>query len=158
MKIAVYHDLPSGGAKRTLYESMKRLSQRHTLDVYSLDTADQDFCNLGEFSQEEFVFHFSPSKLFRSPFGRLNQAQRWSDLLRLDQLARKVARVIDNGKYDLVFAEPCMWTQAPLILRYLQTPAIYYCHEPPRGLYEITFRIVGGNANLRSALNTVDPF
>jgi len=158
MRIAVYHDLPSGGAKRTLYESMKRLSQRHTLDVYSLDTADQSFCNLAEFSKEEFVFHFSPSKLFRSPFGRLNQAQRWLDLLRLDHLARKVARIIDDGNYDLVFAQPCMWTQAPLILRYLQTPAIYYCHEPPRGLYEITFRITGANKNLRSALNAVDPF
>jgi glycosyltransferase involved in cell wall biosynthesis len=158
MRIAIYHDLPSGGAKRTLYESMKRLSRRHALDVYSLDTADQNFCNLREFSKEEFVFHFSPSKLFRRPFGRLNQAQRWLDLLRLDHLARKVARIIDDRKYDLVFAEPCMWTQAPLILRYLQTPAIYYCHEPPRGLYEITFRSTGGNASLRSALNAVDPF
>ena len=29
-----------------------------------------------------------------------------------------------------------MWTQAPLVLKYLRTPAIYYCHEPPRHMYE----------------------
>src|SRR5215218_4174163 len=97
MKIAVYHDLPSGGAKRTLYESMKRLSQHHTLDVYTLDTADQDFCNLSEYSSAEFVFHFSPSKLLPSPFGRLNQALRWMDLLRLDRLGREIAATIDRG-------------------------------------------------------------
>ena len=157
MKIAVYHDLPSGGAKRTLYESMKRLSQHHTLDVYTLDTADKKFCNLSAYSNAEFAFHFSPSKLFPSPFGRLNQLQRWSNLVRLDRLAREIANRIDNGNYDLVFAQPCMWTQAPLILRYLHTPAIYYCHEPPRNLYETNFRSTGIRENLRSTLDAVDP-
>jgi len=82
--------------------------------------------------------------------------QRWLDLQKLDRLARHIAETIDNGKYDVVFAQPCMWTQAPLVLRYLHTPAIYYCHEPPRYLYE-TFssnRVQG----LRDALNKIDPF
>jgi glycosyltransferase involved in cell wall biosynthesis len=158
MKIAIYHDLPSGGAKRTLYESMKHLSKRHTLDVYTLDTADKEFCDLNEFSNAEFTFHFSPSRRFQSPFGRLNQTQRWRDLQRLDRLARHIAKVIDERKYDLVFAEPCMWTQAPLLLRYLRTPTTYYCHEPPRNLYETPSKKTGGELNIRDALNHVDPF
>ena len=158
MKIAIYHNLPSGGAKRTLYESMRHLSKRHTLDVYTLDTADKEFCDLNEFSNAEFTFHFSPSRLFQSPFGRLNQIQRWWDLQRLDRLARHIAKVIDDGKYDLVLAEPCMWTQAPLLLRYLRTPKVYYCHEPPRNLYEIPSKRIGGELNIRDALNYVDPF
>jgi glycosyltransferase involved in cell wall biosynthesis len=158
MKIAIYHNLPSGGAKRTLYESMKYLSKRHTLDVYTLDTADKEFCDLNEFSNTEFTFRFSPSRLFQSPFGRLNQTQRWRDLQRLDRLARHIAKVIDERKYDLVFAEPCMWTQAPLLLRYLRTPTIYYCHEPPRNLYETPSKRTDGELNLRDALNYVDPF
>jgi len=157
MKIAVYHNLPSGGAKRTLYESMKRLSLRHTLDVYTLDSADQAFCNLGEYSNAEVVFHFSPLKLFRSPFGRLNQALRWLDLQRLDRLARHMAKLIDKKNYDLVLAQPCMWTQAPLVLRYLRTPAIYYCHEPPRNLYDATFRSEGASLTFRQVLNYLDP-
>jgi glycosyltransferase involved in cell wall biosynthesis len=158
MKIAIYHDLPSGGAKRTLYESMKHLSKRHTLDVYTLDTADREFCDLNEFSNAEFSFNFSPSRLFKSPFGRLNQTQRWWDLQRLDRLARHIAKVIDERKYDLVFAEPCMWTQAPLLLRYLRTPTIYYCHEPPRNLYESSSKKIDGELNIRDTLNYVDPF
>jgi glycosyltransferase involved in cell wall biosynthesis len=158
MKIAIYHNLPSGGAKRTLYEAMKHLSKRHTLDVYALDTADKEFCDLNEFSNAEFIFHFSPGRLFHSPFGRLNQTQRWRDLQKLDRLARHIAKVIDEGKYDLVLAEPCMWTQAPLLLRYLRTPTVYYCHEPPRNLYEIPSERTGGELNIRDALNYVDPF
>ena len=157
MKIAVYHDLPSGGAKRTLYESMKRLSQRHSLDVYTLDTADREFCDLKPYSNAEYVFHFSPSRRFHSPFGRLNQLQRWRDLQKLDRLARQIAGVIDSRKYDVVFAQPCMWTQAPLVLRYLHTPTLYYCHEPPRHLYENHYRETNSKLNWRGALNSVDP-
>ncbi len=157
MKIAIYHDLPSGGAKRTLYETMKRLAPHHTLDVYTLDTADRDFCSLSEFSNQEFVFHFSPAKLFQSPFGRLNQLQRWQDLQRLDRLARRIAKAIDKEQYDVVFAQPCMWTQAPLVLRYLHTPTIYYCHEHPRHLYE-AFNAVEARFNWRHIIDNVDPF
>lgn len=158
MKIAVFHDLPSGGAKRTLYESMKRLSQRHTLDVYTLDTADREFCNLEEVSNAEIVFHYSPSRLFKSPFGRLNQLQRWKDLHKLDRLAQVIATTIDQRGYDIVFAQPCMWTQAPLVLRYLRTPAIYFCHEPPRHAYETQFQDDDKKSSWRSGINNVDPF
>jgi glycosyltransferase involved in cell wall biosynthesis len=158
MRIAIYHDLPSGGAKRTLYESVKRLSQRHSLEVYTLSTADREFCSLSDYIDAEYTYHFSPSKLFRSPFGRLNQFQRWMDLQRLDRLSRRVAKEIDSRKYDVVFAQPCMWTQAPLVLRYLKTPAVYYCHEPPRHLYETHFTVVSSNSKLRRALDHVDPF
>ena len=157
MRIAIYHNLPSGGAKRTLYESMKRLSQRHTLDVFTLSTADKNFCDLREFSNAEFVFHFSPAKLFQAPFGRLNQVQRWLDLQRLDRLARHIARSMDEGKYDVVFVQPCMWTQAPLVLRYLRTPAIYYCHEPPRHLYEAPFEHASSKLNIHRTLDSIDP-
>lgn len=158
MRIAIFHDLPSGGAKRTLYEAAKRLSQHHTLDVYTLATADRSFCDLREFSNAEHVFDFAPSRLFPSPFGRLNQLQRWKDLQKLDRLARQVSQVIDAGNYDVVFAQPCKWTQAPLVLRYLRTPAIYYCHEPPRHMYESSFNIVKKQRKYRTVLNNLDPF
>ena len=157
MKIAVYHDLPSGGAKRTLYESMKRLSQRHTLDVYTLDTANRDFCDLRPYSNAEYVYHFSPFKRFHSPLGRLNQLQHWRDLQQLDQLARRIAGEIDDREYDIVFAQPCMWTQAPLVLRYLRTPTLYYCHEPPRHLYENQYRDSNAKLGWRGALDSADP-
>lgn len=157
MRIAIYHNLPSGGAKRTLYEAAKRLSLNHTLHEYTLDTADREFCNLNDLICEQFVTSFSPSRLFRSPLGRLNQLQRWRDLQTLDRLAHKIAEKIDSGKYDIVFAQPCMWTQAPLILRYLRTPSIYYCHEPPRHIYEYIDRAANTKPGSFYALDRIDP-
>ena len=94
------------------------------------------FCDLRPFVQQQRVFSFEPRRLFLSPFGRLNQLQRWRDLQRLDQLAARMAREIDHGGYDLVYAHPSQWTQAPLVLRHLRTPAVYHMHEPLRQLYE----------------------
>jgi len=42
-------------------------------------------------------------------------------------------------------------------LRYLRTPTVYYCHEPPRNLYEAPFRSVAAKRSLRHALNAIDP-
>ncbi len=127
------------------------------MDVYTLDTADNEFCNLSEFASAEYVFHFLPSRLFQSPFGRLNQIQRWRDLIRLDLLARHIAGEIDKKEYDVIYAQPCMWTQAPLVLRYLHTLAVYYCQEPPRHLYESHLGTLGSRSWWRRKLDAIDP-
>jgi glycosyltransferase involved in cell wall biosynthesis len=158
VRIAVYHDLPSGGAKRTLYETARRLCARgHTLDEYTLTTSDGEFCDLRPHVSVQRRVPFLASGLFRSPLGRLNSWMRWRDLQRLDRLAREIAAEIDSGGYDAVFAQPCMWTQAPLVLRYLRTPSVYYCHEAPRHLYD---RLGQDSApqGIRGWLDGVDPF
>ena len=137
MRIAIFHDLPSGGAKRSLHESARRLASRHTLDVYTLATADETFCDLRPFSNRHRVFPFAAPRTFGSPFGRLNRLQWWATLHRLDRLTRRIAREIDEQAYDIVFAQPCMWSQAPLVLRHVKTPAVYYCHEAQRGAFEV---------------------
>ena len=38
LKIAVFHNLPSGGGKRRLYELIKRLAADHEVDLYNLAT------------------------------------------------------------------------------------------------------------------------
>jgi glycosyltransferase involved in cell wall biosynthesis len=157
VRIAVYHNLPSGGAKRTLYETMRRLSRRHHVDVYSLNTADHSFCDVRPFARRTRTFAYRPSVLFSSPFGRLNQLQRWRDLDRLAVLQSQIAAEIDRHGYDVVFAEPCKWTQAPLILANLRTPSVYYCHEPPRALYDASVRQHSSNHRWRPWLDERDP-
>ena len=49
MRIAVYHELPSGGAKRALFETVRRLAERHIVDVFTVTGADHDFCDLRPF-------------------------------------------------------------------------------------------------------------
>ena len=110
MKIALYHNLPSGGAKRSLYETVRRLTADYHNDVHTLSTADESFCDLRPFVNKYEMVTFKPSCLFSSPLGRLNQVQRWRDLYRLDQLARRIADEIDtqlSARVHLTSAQTC---------------------------------------------------
>jgi len=140
LNIAVYHNLHSGGAKRTLYEEVRRLAERHHLDLYALSSADNDFCDVRPFVNEVRIYDFEPGPLFHSPFGRLNQAVRTRDLRRLREVSRRVAVDVDAAGYHVVLVHPCQYTQSPLVLQYLRTPTVYYCHEPLRKLYELPVR------------------
>ena len=136
MRIAIYHNLPSGGGKRALYEMVRGLAARHELDVYTLSSAEHDFCDLRPHSREHLVFPFEPLPLARRPFGRLNQGIRVLDLCRLQLLQKEIAAQINAAGYDAVFVHHCRYGQAPALLRFLAVPSVYYCQEPPRRLYE----------------------
>lgn len=136
MKIAVYHNLSSGGAKRALAEMARCLAHDHTIDIYTLSCAEQAFGNVGPYSRRHQVFPFVPLPVVRRPFGRVNQGVRVLDLLRLRALQRKIARQINAGGYDLAFVHHCQFGQAPALLQFLTIPTLYYCQEPPRMAYE----------------------
>lgn len=136
MRIAVYHNLPSGGGKRAVLEMTRRLATKHEVDVYTLSGAEHDFCDLRPHCRRHIAFSFRPLPLVCRPFGRLNQGIRSLDLLRLRTLQRQIATQIDAAGYDVVFVHNCQYGQSPSLLTFLQTPSIYYCQEPPRHLYE----------------------
>lgn len=136
MRIAIYHNLPSGGGKRALFQMTKGLVERHDVDVYALSSADHEFCDLRPYARRHVVFPFAPLRAARRPFGRLNQAIRIADLRRLGALQRGIASRIDAGSYDVLFAHSCRYGQSPALLPFLRTPSAYYCAEPPRWLYD----------------------
>lgn len=160
MRIAVYHNLLSGGAKRALFEYVRRLSANHTIDVYTLSTANHDFADLRGFAQRYEVTPFLPGRLFASPFGRINQLVRYDDLRRIDLVQKSIAMQIDKQGYDVVFANPCQVENSPSILRHLRrTPAVFYCQEPLRIAYEqMPERPYDRRqSRLQSGLNHIDP-
>lgn len=158
MNIAVYHNLPSGGGKRALYEQVRRLAQRHTVDVYTLYCAEHDFCDLRPYVRAYHVETFEPGRLYEHPIGRLNQGVRTLDLRRLDLLQRALAARVDAAGYDVVYVANCQLAAAPPLLRYLHTPSVYYCQEPPRQLYEPEVSRPGTElGELQRALNLFDP-
>lgn len=130
MKIAIYHNLPSGGAKRALFEWSSRLSEQNELSVYSLSTGDHHFCDIRPFAKTHKVLDFSPRRHLRFPVGRLNQFQRWADLRDLERLHIEIAKEINVGGYDLLFAHADMFTLIPSMLSHVEIPSIYYLHEP----------------------------
>lgn len=157
MNIALYNNLPSGGAKRSLYEEVRRLRRRHSIHSFAPSTANQDFCDFSEYVATNTVVPYRLSRRVGRPLGRLNNAILLLDLIRLSMLERNLARKIDADGYDVVLVHPSQWTQAPALLRWLKTPSVYYCHESLRHLYEPgpaeSVRVAGW----RSVLASLDP-
>lgn len=160
MRIAIYHNLPSGGAKRTLTESARRLALRHQVDVYTLSSADHRFADLRPHVASHRIYPFQPRPLLDSPWGRLNQGLRLADLAQLRRLGQLVASDIRAGGYDVAFVHACQFEKAPSVLACLgDLPSVYYCQEPLRVLYEPQpTRPYGDDSSpRRTALNRIDP-
>ena len=158
MRVAIFHNLPSGGAKRALFEWTRRLASKHEIDVYSLATANHGFCDIRPFVVQHTVYDFNSHGLFRSPFGRLNQLQRWRDLGDLERLNRRIAGQINQGSYDVLFANTCMFTFIPALLQYVKIPSVYYLHEPFGSRFFRGFeRPYGKKGGWREKLDRFDP-
>lgn len=158
MKIALFHNLPSGGAKRAVFEWVRRLAENHSIDVFSLSTADHVFCDIQPFAKQHTVFGFVSHRLFESPFGRLNQLQRWRDLGSLDAVNLRIAAEINSRGYDVLFAHTCKFTFVPAILQYTEFPSAYYLHEPFGPGFERHFnRPYLRKDGWRKSLNRFDP-
>lgn len=147
MKIAVWHNLPSGGGKRALYYHVRGLVERgHEVACWSLDTADHSYLPLSEFAPERIV----PSDLFSESPGELKSPRgagftSWlapwysAALARMqafDAACKRCAKEIDAGEFDLVFANGSIGYHVPFILRHLAMKKVLYLQEPSRFLYE----------------------
>jgi len=138
MKIAFFHELHSGGAKRSVYEFARQLGKNHKIDLYFTDKV------LNKDDQKIFdkiyFYNFTPKKWTGGNWS----AKFYKDtleLLSLHRLHQKIAKVIDSRGYDLVFIEPSKLTQAPFILKFLKTKKVYYCQEPLRMVYEDILKV-----------------
>jgi glycosyltransferase involved in cell wall biosynthesis len=132
MRIAVFHNLPSGGAKRLLFEQVKGLSQKHQIDLYCLNISEEKMFPLKSFCHRVFIFKVIDFK----KYGILKFLFRYIQLFQLLLLSLKIAQKINQEKYDLVFLHPCQITHAPYILNFLKIRSVYFAHEPFREAYE----------------------
>jgi glycosyltransferase involved in cell wall biosynthesis len=161
MRIAIYHNLPSGGAKRALYELTRRLSIQHTLDVYTLETANHEFGDLRLHARQHTVYPINLLPEFHSPFGRLNPIIRLLNLRKIRLANQVIATDIKSSNYDVVFVNPCQFETAPSLLRFIHnTPTVYYCHEPPRIIYEDMPKrsLESSRVRWQNLLDRIDPF
>lgn len=133
LRIAIFHNLPSGGAKRALHNFMRLLNEMgHSLDLHNLTTSEEQFLPLAPFAKQVFSVDFS----WIEPRPRANIVVKLVNLTRLAAASRVIAHSINNGDYDLAFVHHCRFVQTPLVLSHLRTPSVYYCEEPLRRLYE----------------------
>ncbi|MFH1971612.1 MAG: glycosyltransferase family 4 protein [Patescibacteria group bacterium] len=134
MKIAVYYNLPPGGAKRILYEQIKELSIKHRIDVYTLSSFNEKFLSIKPFCKEFVKYNFNLKS--NLPFFLSRLEKDYKNFISLRKLHKKIANDINEKGYDLVFVHTDVLTEAPFILRYIKSPSVYYCEELLRIVYE----------------------
>lgn len=161
LRIAVYHDLPSGGAKRTVYAQVAGLTERgHRVDCFVTSAAEETFLPLREAADQVTVVEVpEPPDREKMLAGRPSPLDllRWTRLyLGVRRANRSVARVVDAGEYDVLLVHPSQFTQAPHILRWAATPTLYYCHEVLRAAYEPLISPPAVRTVIRHTLGRVD--
>ncbi|MFO0848054.1 MAG: glycosyltransferase [Gemmataceae bacterium] len=160
MRIAVWHNLPSGGGKRALYDHVRGLVGRgHHVEAWCPAAADTDFLPLRALCREH-VLPWAPAparvRLLPGllPGPRTIRREAYAQLAALDEHCRQAAAAIDAGGFDVLFANSCQYIRATPIGRYSRTPSVLYLQEPNRRLYEAGDRppFVGPDPPGRSAL------
>jgi len=119
MRIAVFHNLPPGGALRALYSKITALEKRrHQVSVYEFDSAGSDFFRFPKISGKRVV----------EPIGFSGEL----DFKKYANATRFLAHKIENSDVDFVIVEKCRYLGSPLILRFLTKPHLFYTQEPLR--------------------------
>lgn len=142
MKIAIFHHLPTGGAKRALYEYVKNSQALQEADLYGINLDEHEkFLDMRMLVGNVYNYTFAEKALPRFLKG-FRLFMPYINIKLLDKLQKKVAEDIEKGGYDLVFVHHCYVIQSPPLLRYLKTPSVYYMQEPRRTQYEKASRPV----------------
>ncbi|MRR51696.1 MAG: glycosyltransferase [Rhodocyclaceae bacterium] len=147
MKIAIWHNLPSGGGKRALYQQVKGLLARgHTIEAWCPETAAIDYLPLRHMVQEHVLPFAWPEVLRRVKWEGFSAAaivgaarklaRKATSFDALAQHGLACARQINEGGFDVLLAHPCAVMFAPYIGRETRLPSVLYLQEPNRMLYE----------------------
>ncbi len=137
MRIAIWFNLPAGGAKRALYTHVKGLVDRgHHVEAWCPPSADRSFLPLSSLIAEHVVplDHGEPPWW---PQGRraalANPRPLMDALLEHSELC---AAAMVRGNFDCYLAMTCQYFGSPPIARFLPAPRALYLQEPQRWLYE----------------------
>lgn len=147
MKIALFHNIPTGGAKRVVYEEVKYFSKKNRVDLYTYTSNAELVWNLEPFVKKVYRFDFDLDHKTPKYFKRL--INDFKVLFRLKSINKYIANIIDSKNYDIVLIHPDVLFETPFLFRYLKTPSIYYCHEYFRQVYEPELHSMEGIAKYK---------
>ena len=135
MRIAVWHNLPSGGGKRALYDHVRGLIEAgHEVEAWAPPSIDRAYLPLETLIEQHIV-----------PLER--PAYRLTDKLQLtlymnafaaamEAHSRACAEQIARGGFDILLANSCMYFHSAPIGRFADMPSILYLQVPCRRLSE----------------------
>lgn len=136
LKIAVFHNLPSGGAKRSLYTYIDYLTKHgHIVDVFIPETANEEYLPLEPIANNVIKYYVKPS-FFRekiySIFSYVPAIIKKVSLNNVFNTEKKIAVDLNSSDYDIIYCEQDQFTMTPIIFKYLTKPNLYYCQQPIR--------------------------
>ena len=140
MKIAVFHNLSSGGAKRALFNNVNFLIKDHEVDIFVPSIADEDYLPLKDISNNLYTF-----KLKNTVMGSLYSSFKYFpskiSLTDLEKTQKTMAEHVNKEDYDVIFCEQDKYTMAPFFLKYIKKPHVYYCQQPILSRNEISHNL-----------------
>ncbi len=115
IRLALYENLPSGGAKYLMLQNLNFLQNKMDLiiDKFSFEPLPDYFNNFLRYLKYIYI---------SSPF-----------------ISKHIATYINNN-YDILLVYHSWLTKSPYFLRNIKIPTIYICHESLREFYEFEVR------------------
>jgi len=153
MRVALYHNLPPGGALRAAWEFARRCGPDVKVDLFTLDFGHWYPFDVGvrrDFASHVAQVHRVPVDAGR--WGRFmgGRAHRIGLLAGIRRSERAIADQINHGGYDVAFVHPCWFSQTPSLLCDLTLPTVYYMHEVRRASFESEYRSGRSTQSLRT--------
>ena len=140
MNIAVWHNLPSGGASRALNQHIKGLAERgHQLTVYTASMADSAYLDVDRYVTATHVVPLNMTLRFRHQYRDQLRSIAYLPDTQIERMlvaCQQLADMINAGGHDLLFANSCQQFMMPYIGRFVSGPKVLYLGEPNRSLYE----------------------
>ena len=139
LRIAVWHNLPSGGGKRILWHHVSGLIQHgHHVEVWCPPGANTDYMPLAKLCPQHIVPVAAWQRRWAPMFFRwvADYHASKSQIEAMRGHCQQCAGEINAGGFDVLLANSCASFAAPAIGRYVKIPTALHLGEPWRRLYE----------------------
>jgi glycosyltransferase involved in cell wall biosynthesis len=138
MKIAIFHNLPSGGAKRSISKITDILAQRHQIALFETIYSERAFYPIAQNEKIEHATVEDNNSWFRHSISTSQSSgMNWLlSILPIKHYYKFISERINRWEPDLVLVFPCRFHQTPYVLRFLKAPVVFVATEPPRYVYE----------------------
>ena len=127
MKIAVFHELPPGGARKSVNELAVEFKKRHIVDLYYTDSKINN--TEKKFYTNTFFYKFVP-KLWKGKNWKVRLYKDTIELYKNYKLHKIIAKDIHQRNYDIVFINASKFIESPFLLRFPNKNKVFYCHDP----------------------------
>ena len=156
MRIAIWHNLVSGGGKRALNYHIKALkSKGHYIEIWTPDTSLSDTLHT---VKDDVKLHILPLKdqLQKLKHPRFS-FQQYQYINKRNEIIKRHCRVcakeIHNGKFDVLFANSCSINYMSFMSLYASIPSVMYLGEPYRWNYEASPDLIWAAQGNKMSIN-----